>query len=320
MNLEKSYQAAEEVMKKNASSFYSAFEKIERGKFLDITALYAFCRYADDLADTESQSKVVRLESLNFLEEDVKSLYNFENQTENYKKYPWWLAFENAVKIRKISLVPLLEQIDGQKNDFNFKEIEDEEDLILYCKKVAGTVGLMLAPMLKGEKADEQYESICEDLGISMQITNILRDIGEDLRNRNRIYIPQTFMKKYGVTREELEKLSTLPNFLKKGYSFLKPNFKVSDKIVNLWEEMALLSNHYYDKFYKHLYMFSSEALFPVTAAAVFYQAILDEVRKNNYNCFTKRCYTNTKRKSELLKIVLGKVEEVKSKNIICNK
>ena len=319
MNLEKSYQAAEEVMKKNASSFYSAFEKIERGKFLDITALYAFCRYADDLADTESQSKIMRLESLNLLEEDVKSLYNFENQTENYKKYPWWLAFENAVKIRKISLVPLLEQIDGQKNDFNFKEIEDEEDLIIYCKKVAGTVGLMLAPMLKGEKADEQYESICEDLGIAMQITNILRDIGEDLRNRNRIYIPQTFMEKYGVTREELEKLSTLPNFLKKGYSFLKPNLKVSDKIVNLWEEMALLSEYYYDEFYNHLYMFSSEALFPVTAA-VFYQAILDEVRKNNYNCFTKRCYTNTKRKSELLKIVLGKVEEVKSKNIICNK
>ena len=270
MNLEKSYQAAEEVMKKNASSFYSAFEKIERGKFLDITALYAFCRYADDLADTESQSKIMRLESLNLLEEDVKSLYNFENQTENYKKYPWWLAFENAVKIRKISLVPLLEQIDGQKNDFNFKEIEDEEDLIIYCKKVAGTVGLMLAPMLKGEKADEQYESICEDLGIAMQITNILRDIGEDLRNRNRIYIPQTFMEKYGVTREELEKLSTLPNFLKKGYSFLKPNLKVSDKIVNLWEEMALLSEYYYDEFYNHLYMFSSEALFPVTAA-VFY-------------------------------------------------
>lgn len=319
MNLEKSYQAAEEVMKKNASSFYSTFEKIEREKFLDITALYAFCRYADDLADTESQSKVVRLESLNLLEEDVKSLYNCENQTENYKKYPWWFAFENAVKIRKIPLVPLLEQIDGQKNDFNFKEIEDEKELILYCKKVAGTVGLMLAPMLKGEKADEQYESICEDLGIAMQITNILRDIGEDLRNRNRIYIPQTFMGKYGVTREELKNLSTLPIFLKKGYSFLKPNLKVSDKIVNLWEEMALLSNHYYDKFYNYLYMFSSEALFPVTAAAVFYQAILDEVRKNNYNCFTKRCYTNTKRKSELLKIVLGKVEEVKSKNIICN-
>ena len=180
-------------------------------------------------------------------------------------------------------------------------------------------MGLMLAPMLKGEKADSRYESICEDLGIAMQITNILRDIGEDLRNRNRIYIPQTLMKNYGVTRKELEDLSALPTVKQKWNSFFQPNFKVSDKIVHLWEEMALLSEHYYDEFYKHLYMFSSDALFPVTAAAVFYQAILDEIRKNNYNCFTKRCYTSAKRKGDLLKMVAGRVEEVKRKNFNCD-
>ena len=59
--------------------------------------------------------------------------------------------------------------------------------------------------------------------------------------------------------------------------------------------------------------MFDSDVLFPVTAAAVFYQAILDEVRKNHYDCFTKRCYTSTKRKSELLKIVLRRVEDVRN-------
>lgn len=320
MNLDLSYQAAEEVMRKNASSFYAAFKKIEHAKFLDIAAIYAFCRYADDLADTESQSEARRLQLLNLLEEDVKSLYMGSNQSDNYKKYAWWLAFENAVRLRKIPLDALLEQIDGQKSDFNFKEIDDKSDLILYCKKVAGTVGLMLAPMLKGEKADECYESICEDLGIAMQITNILRDVGEDLRNRNRIYLPKTLMKKYGVTKEELENLSVVPNSFNKGYSFFKPKLKVSDKIVHLWEEMALLSEYYYDEFYNHLYMFSSDALFPVTAAAVFYQAILDEVRKNHYDCFTKRCYTSTKKKSELLKIVLSRVEEVKSKDSNCNK
>jgi hypothetical protein len=320
MNLDLSYQAAEEVMRKNASSFYAAFKKIEHAKFLDIAAIYAFCRYADNLADTESQSEVRRLQLLNLLEEDVKSLYMGSNQSDNYKKYAWWLAFENAVRLRKIPLDALLEQIDGQKSDFNFKEIDDKSDLILYCKKVAGTVGLMLAPMLKGEKADERYESICEDLGIAMQITNILRDVGEDLRNRNRIYLPKSLMKKYGVTKEELENLSVIPNSFNKGYSFFKPSLNVSDKIVRLWEEIALLSDYYYDKFYSHLYMFDSDALFPVTAAAVFYQAILDEIRKNNYNCFTKRCYTSTKTKSELLRIVLSRVEEVKNKGTNWNK
>lgn len=70
----------------------------------------------------------------------------------------------------------------------------------------------MLAPMLRGKKADSGYESICEDLGIAMQITNILRDIGEDLRNRNRIYIPRVLMEKYSITRGELENLSVLPS------------------------------------------------------------------------------------------------------------
>ena len=199
------------------------------------------------------------------------------------------------------------------------KIIEDKEDLILYCKKVAGTVGLMLAPMLRGERADGQYESICESLGIAMQITNILRDIGEDLRDQNRIYIPKTFMKKYSVTRKDLENLSVLPSTLSIRHLFFKSNFKVGDNIVNLWEETALLSKHYYDKFYKHLYMFSFDTIFPVTAAAVYYQAILEEVRRNNYDCFTKRCYTSAKTKRDLLKRVTDRVKKVNSGNFNCN-
>lgn len=319
MNIESSYQVAESIMRKRASSFYAAFDKIERAKFLDIAAIYAFCRYADDLADTKSHSKVMKLQLLNALEKEVKSLYEGGRQEEQYKKYNWWFAFENAVRIRKIPLEALLEQIDGQRSDINFKIIEDKEALILYCKKVAGTVGLMLAPMLRGEKADGQYESICESLGIAMQITNILRDIGEDLRDQNRVYIPQTFMKKYSVTRKDLEELSVLPNALTKKHLFVKSDFMPVDNIVNLWEAMTLLSNNYYDKFYKHLYMFSSDAIFPVTAAAVYYQAILEEVRKNNYNCFTKRCYTNSKRKRDLLKTVSGYIEKFKSENFNCN-
>lgn len=319
MNIESSYQVAEAIMRKHASSFYAAFGEIERAKFLDIAAVYAFCRYADDLADTKSKSRVIKLKLLNLLEEEVRSLYEGSSQEENYKKYNWWLAFENAIKLRKISLEALLEQIEGQRSDINFKIIEDKEDLILYCKKVAGTVGLMLAPMLRGEKADGEYESICESLGIAMQITNILRDIGEDLRDRNRIYIPQTFMKKYSVTKKDLKDLSVLQNALKIKHLFVKSDFKPAENIVNLWEEMALLSNDYYDKFYKHLYMFSPNAVFPVTAAAVYYQAILEEVRRNNYNCFTKRCYTNAKRKRDLLKRVADRVEKAKSGNFNCN-
>ena len=104
MNIESSYQVAESIMRKHASSFYAAFGKIEIAKFLDIAAVYAFCRYADDLADTKSHSRVMKLQLLNVLEEEVKSLYEGGRQEEQYKKYNWWLAFENAVRIRKIPL------------------------------------------------------------------------------------------------------------------------------------------------------------------------------------------------------------------------
>lgn len=310
MNNRSSYQVAEAIMRKYASSFYVAFGKIDREKFLDIAAVYAFCRYADDLADNSSYSKAITLQKFDDLENEVRSLYEGASQESNYRKYAWWVAFENAIKVRRIALQPLMDQIDGQRSDIHFRSIENKEDLIQYCKKVAGTVGLMLAPMLRGDGADERYESVCESLGIAMQITNILRDIGEDLRNRNRIYIPQSAMKKYGVTKNELEDLSgSVPIWSK----WIIPHFykgKVKDNVVALWEEMALLSEHYYNEFYRHLYMFSSEVLFPVTAAAVYYEAILDEVRKNNYNCFTKRCYTSAKTKADLKKRVLSQVEK----------
>ena len=74
-------------MRKRASSFYAAFGEIERAKFLDIAAVYAFCRYADDLADTKAQSNVRKLQLLNLLEEEVRSLYEGCSQKENYKKY-----------------------------------------------------------------------------------------------------------------------------------------------------------------------------------------------------------------------------------------
>ena len=61
MNIESSYQVSESIMRKHASTFYATFGKIERAKFLDITAVYAFCRYADDLADTKSHNEEVKL-------------------------------------------------------------------------------------------------------------------------------------------------------------------------------------------------------------------------------------------------------------------
>ena len=115
MNLQPSYRVAEGIMRKNASSFYAAFEKIEHEKFLDIAAVYAFCRYADDLADTELQSKAIRLQLLNLLEEDVKSLYDCSSQSENYKKYPGGLPLRMPLEFVKFRLKHCLSRLMDRK-------------------------------------------------------------------------------------------------------------------------------------------------------------------------------------------------------------
>lgn len=165
----------------------------------------------------------------------------------------------------------------------------------------------MLAPMLIGEKADENYENICESLGIAMQITNILRDIGEDIRCRQRVYIPYLLMEKYGVERMEIEKWSKYASPWQKFSNFLLgcSDIRLPQKIIDLWEELASISEQLYDEFYQNIFMFGEDVRIPVTAAAVYYRAILDEVRRNRYNCFTCRCATSYETKKLLMEEVL---------------
>lgn len=305
MSLNASYRAAEGIMRERASSFYLAFQGMERSKFLDIAAIYAFCRYADDLADDSCQRGSFVEDDLDRLENKVRSLYDGE-ELQSWSKHEWWDAFVQTVKTRRIPIVPFLNQIEGQRSDVHFKSVETLEDLIEYCKKVAGMVGLMLAPMLRGQRADERYERICETLGVAMQITNILRDIGEDIRQRKRVYLPRMLMEHYGVSVckiEDLSKLNRSRGRLKDAVLSVR-DLEVPEEVVLLWEELAVLAERYYEEVFENLYMFDSDSLRAVTTAGVYYRAILDEVRKNRYNCFTTRCYTSMKTKKALMKQV----------------
>lgn len=308
MTLEFSYQIADSIMCKRATSFYSAFQEMQPDDFRDIAAIYAFCRYADDLSDNstpENTSHTAKM--LDELEQDVLSLYQENSSSRLHSKYDWWMAFEHTVICRQIPAEPFLLQIEGQRHDVFFRPIKTVDDLIDYSKKVAGSVGLMLAPMLRGEKATEDFESLCESLGIAMQITNILRDIGEDIRERNRIYLPTTLRKHYRVSKSTLRQLSSVPPAWKRFLPFFRKKV-IPSRLILLWEELATLSEAYYQPIYQNLYMFRKEAILPVTAAAVFYQAILDEVRKNRYDCFSQRCYTNAATRAFLLHKVKEKI------------
>lgn len=289
--MNKSFEESVEVIKRYSKSFYQAFKLLPKEKFLAVASVYAFCRAADDLADEAKENEIdVNLKKLELLHKNIENLLN--NQIVN-NEYGWWLAFEDSVKKFSIPSKGFFMQIEGQKTDMFFKDIESIEDLIEYSRNVAGSVGRMMLPILvsnQKDRDDTNLQIACENLGIAMQITNILRDVGEDLTLRNRMYLPKTLLNKYNLSKEKINQ------FIKSGYD--KKEFK---DFINLWEELSNISETYYDNFNKYLCKFDKDSRLPIYSSSIIYRAILDEIRDNGYNCLTRKNYTSKVKKAKLL-------------------
>lgn len=313
------YREAERIMRDRASSFYQAFRVMSEADFMDIAAVYAFCRHADDVVDDAAMDPDAVRERLSELESDLDRLGSgLESVTS--LALPWWPAFCDTVRRRGVPKGALILQIEGQRSDLDFRDCRLGSDLIEYARRVAGSVGRMLAPMVGACSAvsrlraaesswtaesspdavsspDDDFELICERLGIAMQITNILRDVGEDLRLRDRLYLPLETLAAHGVTREELVVLAR---------SESAP--EVHSAVRSLWEDLAGLAEAYYDSVFRHADRFHPDARVPVVAAGIYYRAILDAVRRNAYNCYTQRCFVDDGEKAALMRIVLDMV------------
>ena len=300
-SLIKSYGLAEKIMKDRAASFYQAFRHLPKERFQGVAALYAFCRYADDTVDRDDQGqqKGQTLESLNRLEQKLWLVYG-ANQAENGsdgQELLWWPAFEDIVSRFEIPIDSFLRQIDGQRMDAAFEGLRTIEELVAYGRLVAGSVGTMMLPLLAADESDRtepEFIKACENLGVGMQITNILRDVGEDLRTRRRLYIPEELLIKHGVPRYELEQLAL-------NSDGALPEAPIPDGFIQLWEELAQLADTYYQAYEKWIFWFHPTCQISLVAAALIYRAIGDAVRAESYNCFTKRCYTDAKTRSALI-------------------
>lgn len=289
--IRKSFNESVEIIKKHSESFYKAFKKLPEKKFLAVASIYAFCRTADDLADEmERHPFGEHLSGLHRLKENILSL---EKNEEVKNEYVWWAAFELTVKEYDISCSYFLMQIEGQKSDMEFEDVLTLEDLIRYSRNVAGSVGLMMLPILTSDpirRKDLELQKACENLGVAMQITNILRDVGEDLKLRDRMYIPRDLLNKYGLSAEKIRDLLKDP--------FDNKNF---NSFRMLWEELAKISEAAYDNFKENLCKLDHDSRLPVYAASLVYKAILDEVRGSNYDCLTKKNFTSHGTKIKLL-------------------
>ena len=188
----------------SGSSFYYSFLFLEPPRRQAITALYAFCREVDDVVD-ECPDPALASTKLAWWRGEVAALYA------GNPSHPVTLALREAMEKFSIPQEQLQEIISGMEMDLEQARYADFESLHLYCYRVASVVGLLAAEIFG--YTDPRTLKYAHDLGLAFQLTNIIRDVGEDAR-RGRIYLPQDELRNFSVTEADLIASRYSENFL----------------------------------------------------------------------------------------------------------
>lgn len=185
-------QYCQEKAAKSGSSFYYSFLFLPKEQRHAITALYAFCREVDDIADAEIDNKIKQVK-LEWWRDETDNLFK-DNPT-----HPVTIALLPAITKFNLKKEYFIEIINGMEMDLDKVRYATYEDLHLYCYRVAGVVGILSASIF-GYRNPKTLD-YAKELGLALQLTNIIRDVHEDAQ-RNRIYLPQEDLKHFQVTEE----------------------------------------------------------------------------------------------------------------------
>jgi len=191
-------QYCQEKAIQSGSSFYYSFLYLPSEKRRAITALYAFCREVDDVVDECTDVSVARAK-LAWWRQETAAI--FDATAGNKPSHPVARALAEVAGSFNLTAERLNQIIDGMEMDLDYNRYADFETLRLYCYHVASVVGLCSAEIF-GYSNPETLK-YAQDLGLAFQLTNIIRDVGEDAR-RDRIYLPQDELARFGVTDEDI--------------------------------------------------------------------------------------------------------------------
>ena len=246
------HQYCQEKAAASGSSFYYSFLFLPRPRRQAITALYAFCREVDDIADECSDINVARAK-LAWWRLEIANLYSGQPQ------HPVTQALTAAVQEYGLAEEHFLEIIDGMEMDLDQNRYRDFKELQLYCYRVASVVGLLSASIFG--YSDRKTLKYAHDLGMAFQLTNIIRDVGEDAR-RGRIYLPADEMAQFGVTEADILQ------------------GKESDTVRRLLEFQIERAQEYYDRALAALPSVDRRDQRTGLIMAAIYRTVLDEIQR----------------------------------------
>ena len=254
-------QYCQEKCAASGSSFYYSFLFLPAERRQAIMALYAFCREVDDVVD-ECNDISLASTKLAWWRQEVQRIADGNPQ------HPVGLALKKVAPGINLPTEQLLEIIDGMEMDLTQTRYLDFKGLSLYCYRVASVVGLLAAEIFGYQ--DRQTQKYAHDLGMAFQLTNIIRDVGEDAR-RGRIYLPIDELQQFDVKAADIL------------------NARYSDNFRRLMEFQIERAERYYEQAFAQLPAGDRRAQRPGLVMAAIYRALLEEIHRDGCQVLTQR-------------------------------
>ena len=245
----------------SGSSFYYSFLFLPAERRRAITALYAFCREVDDVVDETSDAQLAATK-LAWWRVEVGNLFAGKPQ------HPVTQALSPHLQPFGLTQDKLSDIIDGMEMDLTQTRYLDWPNLERYCYRVASVVGLLAASIF-GYR-DARTLEYAKNLGLAFQLTNIIRDVGEDAR-KNRIYLPMADMKEFGVPAADILQSKETPEFQR------------------LMSFQAARAREYYEKAMQALPAEDRKPQRPGLIMAAIYRTLLDEIERDGFRVLTRR-------------------------------
>ncbi|SHG94695.1 presqualene diphosphate synthase HpnD [Massilia sp. CF038] len=245
----------------SGSSFYYSFLFLPQERRRAITALYAFCREVDDTVDECTDQSIARIK-LAWWRNEISSMYAGK------PTHPVTQAMQPHLTVYDLQEKHMQAIIDGMEMDLDQTRYLDYPAMQKYCWHVASVVGILSASIF-GVTNPKTLE-YAEKLGLAFQLTNIIRDVGEDAR-KGRIYLPVNELQQFNVTAADLL------------------NARHSEKFENLMRFQVERAKKVYDEAFALLPKEDRRAQRPGLMMAAIYRTVLDEIERDNFHVLTQR-------------------------------